>query len=138
MTTDDVTAVLELERRLFPEPWQRESFVEVLASERAYSLVFETDGVISAYIIMWKIIDETHLANLAVDVPFRRRGLARRLFYAGKEFFAGEGVRDFTLEVRVGNTAAIGLYESLGFVTAGVRPRYYSDGEDAYIMWLRL
>ena len=41
-----------------------------------------------------------------------------------------------TLEVRVGNAAAIRLYESEGFVSAGVRTKYYSDnGEDAYVMW---
>jgi ribosomal-protein-alanine N-acetyltransferase len=42
----------------------------------------------------------------------------------------------FTLEVRVSNDRAIRLYRRLGFVTHGVRPRYYSDnGEDALIMW---
>ena len=40
-----------------------------------------------------------------------------------------------TLEVRVGNTAAIALYESLGFENLGRRPRFYSNPtEDAYIM----
>jgi len=38
------------------------------------------------------------------------------------------------LEVRVSNTPAISLYEKLGFRVVGRIPRYYSDGEDAYIM----
>ena len=43
----------------------------------------------------------------------------------------------FTLEVRVSNRRAIGMYERFGFRSAGVRPRYYHDnGEDALIMWL--
>jgi len=39
------------------------------------------------------------------------------------------------LEVRTDNEAAIGLYESLGFVNVGLRRRYYrSSGADAYTM----
>ena len=41
-----------------------------------------------------------------------------------------------TLEVRVSNAGAQGLYAKYGFTREGVRKRYYSDnGEDAYIMW---
>ena len=46
-----------------------------------------------------------------------------------------EGVTDITLEVRVSNDPAIALYRSFGFEEAGVRRRYYQDGEDALIMW---
>jgi ribosomal-protein-alanine N-acetyltransferase len=39
------------------------------------------------------------------------------------------------LEVRTDNTAAISLYESVGFVRMGVRKRYYRiSGADAYTM----
>jgi ribosomal-protein-alanine N-acetyltransferase len=45
------------------------------------------------------------------------------------------GATRMTLEVRVSNTAAQGLYAELGFAIAGVRERYYTDdGEDAYVM----
>jgi ribosomal-protein-alanine N-acetyltransferase len=40
-----------------------------------------------------------------------------------------------TLEVRASNEAAIGLYESLGFVVKGRRRGYYErEGEDALLM----
>jgi ribosomal-protein-alanine N-acetyltransferase len=43
--------------------------------------------------------------------------------------------RRATLEVRVTNLAAQGLYHKYGFEIVSVRKRYYSDsGEDAYIM----
>jgi ribosomal-protein-alanine N-acetyltransferase len=76
-----------------------------------------------------------HLMNIAVAPERRRAGVARRLITRLLE----ESGRDlpFTLEVRVSNREAIGMYESLGFRSAGVRPRYYRDnGEDALIMWL--
>ena len=39
------------------------------------------------------------------------------------------------LEVRTDNSPAIGLYTSVGFVTVGLRKRYYqSSGADAFTM----
>ena len=44
------------------------------------------------------------------------------------------GVRSFILEVRVSNTAAIALYQSLGFVESGLRRKFYTDPvEDAFV-----
>ena len=40
-----------------------------------------------------------------------------------------------TLEVRVGNVAAIQLYERFGFAPAGIRKRYYEGRDDAIVMW---
>ena len=42
------------------------------------------------------------------------------------------------LEVRVGNAAAIALYESRGYRKLRVRRKYYPDGEDAFVMSKRL
>ena len=45
-------------------------------------------------------------------------------------------IKFITLEVRVGNIPAIGLYEKYGFKSLGVRKGYYQDNnEDALIMW---
>ena len=49
---------------------------------------------------------------------------------------ADDDRRGYTLEVRVSNTSAIALYESLGFSPTGVRRGYYTDNrEDALVMW---
>jgi ribosomal-protein-alanine N-acetyltransferase len=46
-----------------------------------------------------------------------------------------EGARHAFLEVRAGNLAAQTLYKKYGFITTGVRPRYYKDNdEDAILM----
>lgn len=39
-----------------------------------------------------------------------------------------------SLEVRVSNVRAQKLYSGYGFEVAGVRPRYYKDGENALLM----
>lgn len=51
---------------------------------------------------------------------------------------AASGVENFTLEVRESNLPAIRLYESLGFVTEGIRKNFYRNpNENALIMWKR-
>ena len=47
-------------------------------------------------------------------------------------------LRSNTLEVRVSNAAAIHVYEKAGFVSEGIRPRFYEKPtEDAMILWKR-
>ena len=45
-------------------------------------------------------------------------------------------MRSLTLEVRVTNHVAQGLYRKFGFAPAGVRKNYYPEvNEDALVMW---
>jgi ribosomal-protein-alanine N-acetyltransferase len=44
-----------------------------------------------------------------------------------------------TLEVRMNNSAAQGLYAKMGFKPEGIRKNYYTETkEDAVIMWLHI
>ena len=74
--------------------------------------------------------------NIAVDLDFRRRGIATALLERLFELTDDGSRRGYTLEVRVSNEGAIKLYERLGFEARGVRRGYYTDNrEDALIMW---
>ena len=75
--------------------------------------------------------DELEILNVAVDPPFRRRGVARKLIEQLLSNFRG----NVYLEVRASNLAARKLYHSLGFEAIGVRSDYYdSPGESAIVM----
>ncbi len=85
-----------------------------------------------------KIMGEGEITNVAVLPVYRRCGIAEGMLTRLLEESRAEGVDDFTLEVRSGNVPAIRLYERLGFVSEGTRPRFYRNPqEDALIMWLR-
>jgi len=104
--------------------------------ESSYSrvqLLFRGEQL-AGYICFWVVAGEMQILNVATAPPFRRQGVARRLLeYAFN--LAREGMADSAfLEVRLGNHGAIALYRAFGFVDAGVRPEYYSDGEDALLM----
>ena len=90
---------------------------------------------IVAYIIAWVVpLLECQVGSIAVLPEYRRQGLGRQLMEILFQTCRELCVPDTYLEVRVSNSAAIGLYESLGFNTDGLRKKYYQDGEDAYTM----
>ena len=123
-TADDVDRIAEMEKVCFPEePWSR----DMVAAEE--------DGRIVAYAGIWVIPPEGYITNVAVLPECRRRGVASQVLQTMIDECLAEGVTDITLEVRVSNDPAIALYKSFGFEEAGVRRRYYQDGEDALIMW---
>ena len=85
-----------------------------------------------------KVFEEGDISNVAVHPQYRGNGISRKMLEMLMREAREEGVTDFTLEVRAGNVIAVNLYESLGFRTEGVRPRFYDDpAEDGLIMWQR-
>jgi ribosomal-protein-alanine N-acetyltransferase len=131
----DLPNVISIERRSFPTPWSLAMFVLELSKPSGICLAASVGDELLGYLICSRYDQVWHLMNVAVAPEHRRRGVAGRLL--GRLFEEGRGALPFTLEVRVSNKEAIGMYERFGFRSAGVRPRYYHDnGEDALIMWL--
>ncbi len=89
------------------------------------------------FIVTWHIVDEVHIANLAVHPAFRRQGLGRALLRHALEAARRSGMTSALLEVRAGNAAALALYRAFGFEVVGRRKGYYQDNrEDALLMTL--
>jgi [ribosomal protein S18]-alanine N-acetyltransferase len=87
--------------------------------------------------VVWLILDEAHVATLAVHPELRRQGIGRKLLCAALQDVARDGALSALLEVRAGNIAAQDLYRQFGFEVVGRRPRYYQDNhEDALLMTL--
>jgi ribosomal-protein-alanine N-acetyltransferase len=136
MRRSDIDAVHEIERLSFSTPWPSYAFEQELATNRmARYLVVRRDGRLVGFAGVWLMADEAHITTFAVHPDWRRQGIAQRLMVALLELSLEIGAERMTLEVRVSNVAAQSLYRRFGFVTAGRRPRYYTDdGEDALIM----
>lgn len=134
-----VKHVVAIENTVHPKPWSAGVFSSELdlarRGERFY-VVATSLGEIAGYAGSMYAVDEAHVTNIAVAPEFRRQGVARLLLHS----LATEAIRRqmsaLTLEVRVGNEAAQGLYREFGFAPAGVRQRYYENSEDALVMWI--
>jgi [ribosomal protein S18]-alanine N-acetyltransferase len=136
MTLDDVPAVHEIDELSFSLPWPERSFrFELSANPVSRSWVAEVDGKIAAMLVLWFIIDEAHIATIAVHPDFRRHGIGEQILIHALRAVQGEGAKRAFLEVRVGNVAAQAMYKKYGFEVAGVRSGYYKDNnEDALLM----
>lgn len=138
-TSADLEAIAEIERQAFPSPWPLHFFVSELSQPHSTTLVVRdpdsAGGRIIGYIVFWILLDELHILNLAVHPACRRRGIARRLLQEALQRARDRHCQTAWLEVRPSNTAALALYQSLGFRQILTRKRYYDDtGEDALIL----
>lgn len=135
-TPADLDDMAALEQRCFVDPWSRDALREDMESPVCTYIVAESDGRVVGYVGFWTILDEGSINNVAVSPEVRRQHVGSALMEETLRVGMEMGAASYTLEVRVSNQAAIGLYEKFGFVKAGVRPHYYeAGGEDAVIMW---
>jgi len=72
--------------------------------------------------------DEAEILSIAIDAPYRGKGLSRTLLLTHLGHLAGRGVRTIFLEVEENNQPARRLYERAGFNVVGRRDRYYRQG----------
>lgn len=137
-TEKDIDRIAEMEQICFSDPWSREAVAEEF-SGRNPSVYYaaEAGGTVIGYAGVWLIPPEGYITNVAVHPDYRRLGIGSRIIEKLVADCEAKNCPDITLEVRVSNAPAIGLYESFGFESVGVRKKYYSDGEDAMIMWRR-
>jgi ribosomal-protein-alanine N-acetyltransferase len=136
MTLADVNDVHRIERASFPVPWPDYAFRQEIQTNRlAHYLVVKAATETVAYGGLWMMVDEAHITTFAVLPQWRRHGIGGRLMMEMFHIARDLRARVMTLEVRLSNAAARGLYAKFGFRPVGIRPRYYSDnGEDALIM----
>lgn len=143
MLLEDLPAVQEIDRLSFSLPWPASSFrYELLENEHSQLLVAEVQHsngqkTIVGAIVVWLVVDEAHIATLAVHPDYRQMGIGKRLLISTMKAALQEGMHTATLEVRAGNQAAQALYQQFGFKVVGKRVGYYQDNhEDALIMTL--
>jgi len=116
--------------------WTRSQHLEMLERPDRYEAwVSDQDGAVAGFLYFHATSGEAELDNLAVDLAWRRRGIAQGLIELAWLQALERGVSAMFLEVRQANTAAIRLYERCGFEKTGARPAYYSNPpEDAICM----
>ena len=133
---EDIEDILEIEEEAFTTPWSEEAFKSEIKNNLAHYLVVEIDGRVVGYGGVWLIIDEAHITNIAVLQEYKGKGIGNKILMGLIKYSTKLGIKNMTLEVRESNFVARRLYEKHGFVSYGIRPKYYiDDNEDAIIMW---
>ncbi|MFW5722379.1 MAG: ribosomal protein S18-alanine N-acetyltransferase [Desulfohalobiaceae bacterium] len=133
----DLEELVRFEQEVFPHPWTREQFRLSLDQNAFHIFGFRQQDTIVAYCSFVTVVDEAEILNIAVRTELQQQGMGERLLRLVLNICRRLGVERVTLESRPSNTAALRLYQKLGFGTLAVRSSYYPDtGEDAIVLQL--
>ena len=134
----DIEPLSKIEEAAFSMPWSPRDFADLLKRDYCLYLVAEVDGRVAGSAGMTDICHEGSIDNVVVAEEYRGQGIAQKLLEELFKIGTERGIQAYTLEVRVSNQIAIHIYEKAGFVSEGIRPRFYEKPmEDALIMWKR-
>ncbi len=141
MQVEDLEAVLAIDRQSFSLPWPESAYrYELLQNSASLCLVAEMEAMegsrqVVGMVVVWIIMDEAHIATLAVHPSYRRLGIGTYLLKEALEGSVKRGARHAMLEVRASNVIAQTMYQRFGFKVVFRRPKYYRDNnEDALLM----
>ena len=98
-----------------------------LASDDGLAVANRADAAsqLCGFYICTVVADECELIYVEVAPTQRRKGYGRLLIDSLIDSAEFEHCQTIFLEVRASNTAALALYEAMGFETTGRRPAYY-------------
>ncbi len=139
----DLDNVVKLNWVFLPENYPSFFFLENYTHWPEAFLVAESEGKIVGYVMCrveekyyrFSPIKLGHVLSIAVEKKHRRQGIATALMKGAEAGLVNTyGVDLVYLEVRISNEPAISLYKKLDYRVLGIMPKYYSDGEDGYLM----
>jgi ribosomal-protein-alanine N-acetyltransferase len=138
MDDSDVSECWRLDQRCFSdgEAYDRDTIRYLLTHSQSvcYKMVTPGDDMIAFVVGMVEADGTGHVVALGVGPGHRRMGHGRNLMFAIEEGFRQRGVATVRLEVRTSNEPAQKLYLGLGYQIVRRMPRYYTNGDDGYLM----
>lgn len=148
-TPEQVKDVIDVNMKTLPEHYSDSFYYELLESFPEGFIVAQIGEAVVGYIMNriefgfsnikgLSLSRKGHIVSVAVLPEHRGKGLGRILVEEALKAAKEKGCKEMYLEVRVTNSIAIRLYETLGFKVVQKLYRYYRDGEDAYLMAMPL
>jgi ribosomal-protein-alanine N-acetyltransferase len=113
--------------------WNRDLLKQELEIGQGVGLMVENYGLAS--FVLFRLYEQhREITVLATHPDRQRKGDMKHLL---SNMLEKKSVSErIWLEVHAQNLAALGLYEQLGFLQVGRRPKYYRDGGDAVLFTL--
>jgi len=137
----DLAVFASLDKELFPySPWSASQYKEEFSSPTRHFVVAvdEAQNIIGYAGVFAPGGAEADVLTVGVIPSQRGKGIARQLMALITDWAKQQGSIAMMLEVKVDNSEAIGLYESLGYATLNTRKDYFGAGLDALVMRLEL
>jgi len=146
----DLDQVTYINKVCLPENYPSFFFMSIhYKFPKSFLVAIHEDRTLCGY-CMWRIekglsnfalrwTKKAHLVSIAVLEGYRKQGIGETLLLKGMQSMKEEyGAQEFILEVRLSNTPAIGMYEKHQYTKIKTLDAYYRDGENAFMMALRI
>jgi [ribosomal protein S18]-alanine N-acetyltransferase len=136
--------VVEIERASFgKDAWPAELFLAYWRASPELFLIAKVRNKGAGHKIAGYSITRTdwrgaELESIAVDPPYRARGVAQALLHATVARLRSEGAGTLRLMVHTENESALRFYRQFGFIRVRKVKRYYGAGRDAWRMRMEL
>ena len=133
----DLAALLALENASFTGDKLSERRMRHWISARNAILLTAYSGthLLGSCLVLTRVDSPAaRLYSIAISKAARGQGLGSKLLRKAESLARKNGSRSIRLEVAAGNSAAIGLYQKLGYVVFGRKAGYYDNGQDAIRM----
>ncbi len=124
MNSNDLSTVLDIERRSYDFPWNHSIFHDCQSAGYNCIVLSHQESVVG-YAILSIAASEAHVLNLCIDPDFRSLGYGGLLLDELLHYARSALVREVFLEVRPSNKIAISLYLKRGFYQIADRKEYY-------------
>jgi ribosomal-protein-alanine N-acetyltransferase len=137
----DLGAMFALDLVCFDETFQFDlrSMRRFALRRGAVVVVAEAGGDLVGFVIVhMERGRQGYVVTLDVAPDCRRKGLARALMVEAETRVAAAGAKAMGLHVYVGNSAAVGFYEGLGYGRVEAYEGFYGEGLDGWVYGKRL
>jgi ribosomal-protein-alanine N-acetyltransferase len=137
----DLPVFVSLDKELFPySPWSASQYKEEFSSPTRHFIVAvdQAQSIVGYAGVFAPGAAEADILTVGVVPEHRGKGIAKALMALITEWAKAQGTTAMMLEVKVDNSEAIGLYESLGYSKLNIRKDYFGTGLDALVMRLEL
>jgi len=127
-TIRDAPRLAQLHGGSFHRGWGESEFEHMLTERNTLVHRLRVGRKTIGFAVSRMAADEAEILSIAIDAPYRGKGLSRTLLLTHLGHLAGRGVRTIFLEVEENNQPARRLYERAGFNVVGRHDRYYRQG----------
>ena len=119
------------------ERYSKLSFENELKEPSKHYFVALYQNLVVGYVGVQTLGDELNLLKLAVLPQYQKLGIGCKLMEHTFEYRKSHNLSLYFLEVKENNKTAIKLYQKFGFKTESIREKYYSDGQNALVMFCK-
>ena len=141
MRISDVSKIAKYDLIMLGETLGEETIKRHISNNNLMKyFIMETkkDNEFIGQVSLWIDENKSQINNFYIIRDFQGIKLGKKFMDFIMNYFKSININEITLEVRSSNKIAINLYESYGFKVITTRSNYYSNGENALLMYLMI